>query len=202
MTKCKFCKQPATQRFGLNYFCDSNCAYNQIRALHAKKASKDASEQRKRDRAWLVSNKSRSDWIAEAQKWFNKFIRLRDAKENCISCGMPEWEIVAGTPINQVGGIWDTGHYLSRGAYPELRFDESNCHKQCKRCNAGAGRFAAKSKTVTQRYRVNLIKKIGLAEVERIEGPQLPLKLTIPEIQELIKTYKAKCKELLNSSDQ
>ena len=196
MAKCKFCKQPARQKFGLNYFCDTECAYKQARATQAKKVSKDASEQRKRDREWLANNKSRSDLIAEAQKWFNKFIRLRDAEENCISCDMPEWEIVAGTPISQVGGIWDAGHYLSRGAYPELRFDESNCHKQCKRCNGGSGRFAAKNKTVTQRYRENLILKIGQADVDRIEGPQQPLKLTIAEIQALIAEYKVKVKAL------
>jgi len=196
-TKCKFCKQPASQKFGLNYFCDTECAYKQARATQANKAAKDASEQRKRDREWLANNKKRSELIAEAQRWFNKFIRLRDADENCISCGMPEWEVIAGTPIHQVGGIWDAGHYLSRGAYPELRFDEANCHKQCKRCNGGSGKFSAKNKTVTQRYRVNLILKIGQAEVDRLEGPQEPLKLTIPEIQELIAKYKAKVKELL-----
>lgn len=196
MKKCKFCKKPATNKFGLNYFCNTECAYKQARANQDKKASKDIAEQRKADREKLKRLKSRSEWLKELQVIFNRFIRLRDAKENCISCGMPEWEIVAGTPINQVGGIWDAGHYLSRGAYPELRFDEANCHKQCKRCNGGSGKFSAKNKTVTQRYRENLINKIGQAEVDRLEGKQEPLKLTIPEIQNLIAEYKAKVKVL------
>lgn len=201
MTKCPICRQPATERFGLKLFCGfehaAQWAKNAQEKSKAKKVAKDASEQRRRDREWLANNKKRSELIAEAQRWFNKFIRLRDVEENCISCGMLEWEIIAGTQIHQVGGIWDAGHYLSRGAYPELRFDEANCHKQCKRCNGGSGKFASKNKTVTQRYRANLILKIGQAEVDRLEGPHEPLKLTIPEIQGLIAKYKVKVKELL-----
>jgi hypothetical protein len=43
---------------------------------------------------------------------------------------------------------------------------------------------------------VNLVKKIGLAEVERLEGPHLPLKLTIPEIQEMKAFYRAEVRRL------
>lgn len=180
---CKFCKQPATQRFGLNYFCNSECAYNQIRAIQAKKASKDASEQRKRDRERLAKLKTRSEWLRDAQVVFNKFIRLRDAQKNCISCE------------RKLGAKFDAGHYKSVGAHPELRFSEVNTNGQCVFCNQHlSGNLI--------NYRAGLIKRIGLVEVERLEGPQEPLKLTIPEIQELIKVYKQRYKELLSSSDQ
>jgi hypothetical protein len=46
-------------------------------------------------------------------------------------------------------------------------------------------------------YRAALIKKIGLEEVEKLEGPQEALKLTIPEIQALIAEYKSKIKQLV-----
>ena len=181
--KCKFCKKPATQRFGLNYFCSTDCAYNQARVLQAKKASKDAGEQRKSDRERLAKLKTRSEWLKDAQVVFNKFIRLRDAEKNCISCE------------RKLGAKFDAGHYKSVGAHPELRFSEVNTNGQCVFCNQHlSGNLI--------NYRAGLIKRIGLAEVERLEGPQEALKLTIPEIQKLIKTYKAKCKELLNSSDQ
>ena len=182
-TKCKFCKQPATQRFGLNYFCNPDCAYNQARANIIKRADVDAKERRKRDRELLKQLKTRSEWLKELQAVFNKFIRLRDSNLPCVSCGR----------FHQ--GQWHAGHYLSVGAHPELRFNELNVWRQCQPCNAHlSGNLI--------NYRVELIKRIGLAEVERLEGPQQPLKITIPEIQELIKTYKQKCKELLNSSDQ
>ncbi len=46
-------------------------------------------------------------------------------------------------------------------------------------------------------YRVNLIEKIGLERVEFLERKDHPpLKLTIEQIKDLIKVYKAKCKEL------
>lgn len=183
MTKCKFCKKPATQRFGLNYFCSTDCAYNQARELQAKKASKDASEQRKADRERLVKLKTRSEWLKDAQTWFNKFVRLRDAGNPCISCG------------RNSGAKMNAGHYLSVGAHPELRFNEFNTNLQCEHCNSYKSGNQAE-------YRPKLIAKIGLAEVERLEGPQEALKLTIPEIQELIKTYKAKVKELIDSSGQ
>lgn len=179
MAKCKFCKQPASQKFGLNYFCDTECAYKQARATQAKMASKDASEQRKRDREKLRQLKTRAEWLREAQVVFNKYIRLRDAGLPCISCGAPD----DGSRQMQAG------HYKTVGAHPALRFDESNTNSQCSRCN----NFLSGNLLP---YRVALIAKVGQAEVDRLEGPQQPLKLTIEEIQELIAKYKAKVKEL------
>ena len=180
MPKCKFCKQTASHKFGLNYFCDTECAYKQARATQAKKATKDAREQRERDRERLKQLKTRSEWLREAQTVFNKYIRLRDAGLPCISCGAPD----------DGSRQMHAGHYKTVGAHPALRFDESNCHLQCSRCN----NFLSGNLLP---YRVALIAKVGQAEVDRLEGPQEPLKLTIPEIQELIATYKAKCKELV-----
>ena len=196
MTKCPVCKQPAELRINLKLFCSYDCAAQWGKAQTDKAKAKRQLEQRRADRVKKESFKRRSEWIASLQTVFNKYIRLRDAGLNCISCDRPEWEIDASTPINRTGGLWDAGHYLSRGAYPELRFEESNCHKQCKSCNAGSGKFSAKGRTVTQRYRVNLIEKIGLEKVEWLEGPQEPLKLTIEQIQQMIADYKLKIKEM------
>lgn len=177
MPKCKHCKKPASTKFGLNYFCDVECAYSHARAIQAKKASKDLAEQRKRDKETLRRLKTRSEWLRDAQTVFNKFIRLRDAEKNCISCERP------------LGAKFDAGHYKSVGAHPELRFSEVNTNGQCVFCNQHlSGNLI--------NYRAGLIKRIGLAEVEKLEGKQEPLKLTVDEIKELIKTYKAKCKEL------
>lgn len=125
--KCKFCKQPATQRFGLNYFCNPDCAYNQARAIQAKKASKDASEQRKRDRERLVKLKKPSEHASEAQTLFNKMRRLecllwfkeRNLEPVCISCQ------------KSLGGdVWACGHYKTRGARKDLAFERLNTHLQ------------------------------------------------------------------------
>ena len=57
------------------------------------------------------------------------------------------------------------------GARPELRFEEKNAYRQCKACNGGSGRFAAKNATVHARYRETLIEWYGLPLVEWLEGP-------------------------------
>lgn len=187
MTRCPICRQPATERFGLKLFCGfehaAQWARNAQDKSKAKKAAKDASEQRKRDRERLKHLKTRSEWLREAQTVFNKYIRLRDAGLPCISCG------------RSTGAKMNAGHYLSVGAHPELRFDEANCHIQCEHCNS------YKSGNQAQ-YRPRLIAKVGQAEVDRLEGPQTALKLTIQEIQQLIAKYKAKVKELTHPTTQ
>ncbi len=50
-----------------------------------KKAQERAEKKKQRERKAKL--KSRSEWLKEAQSVFNKFIRLRDKSEPCISCG-------------------------------------------------------------------------------------------------------------------
>ncbi|HDL5482293.1 TPA: recombination protein NinG, partial [Mannheimia haemolytica] len=126
----------------------------------------------------LEKLKSRSAWLKDLQNIFNKFIRLRDKDLPCISCGRHHQ------------GQWHAGHYKTVGGNPELRFNEDNVHRQCSVCNNHLhGNIV--------NYRVNLIEKIGLERVEFLERKDHPpLKLTIEQIKDLIKVYKAKCKEL------
>lgn len=135
--------------------------------------------------------KSRADYIREAQTDFNAFIRMRDKDEPCICCGSygPDEDWLTG-------GKWDAGHFLGRGAYPELRFDEDNCHKQLKSCNGGSGKYAAKGRTVAQGYRERLIKKIGQERVDRLEGPHEAKRYTIDDLKEIAARYRAKLKAL------
>lgn len=176
-TLCPICRQPATQKFGLKLFCGYLHAaeWGQMQAQRNK--AKKQSEQRKSDRERKQKLKSRGEWLKEAQTWFNKFIRLRDDKLPCVSCGR----------FHQ--GQWHAGHYLSVGAHPELRFNELNVWRQCQPCNAHLSGNQIN-------YRKELVSRIGLAEVEKLEGPQEALNLTIPEIQALIAEYKAKVKAL------
>ena len=101
--------------------------------------------------------KGKNELISDAQTPFNVFIRIRDKDEPCISCGLYDHQI----PDKFTGGKWDCGHYLSRGAHTELRFNEDNAHKQCKVCNGGSGKFAKKDESVRKQYKINLIIKIS-----------------------------------------
>jgi Bacteriophage Lambda NinG protein len=60
----------------------------------------------------------RSRLVKKLDSIFSKFIRNRD-KNICITCGNP---------------ASDNGHYIPR-ARMQFRFDEKNCHAQCKICN-------------------------------------------------------------------
>jgi len=181
MPKCKFCKKPASNRFGLHTFCDTECAYQFAIAAKEKSASKKQKEFNAETRRRKVALKSRSDWLKELQTVFNKFIRLRDDKLPCVSCGRFH------------EGQWHAGHYLSVGAHPELRFNPINVWRQCMPCNSHLSGNQVN-------YRIELIKRIGLDKVEWLEGPHEPLKLTIEEIKTLIAEYKMKIKA--HSSDQ
>ncbi|HDF8527479.1 TPA: recombination protein NinG [Vibrio parahaemolyticus] len=152
-------------------------------------------EERRELKARKEALRKPSWYLEEAQRWFNKFVRLRDYWDDCISCDRTLEEITANDGW-KVGGSWDCGHYLSRGAYPELRFMELNAHKQCKSCNAGSGKYTKKNDTVSKMYRVKLIEKIGLEKVEWLEGPHKPVKYTIDDLKLIIETYKFKCKAL------
>jgi len=169
--KCKICRTPYN-KLNINHKTCSNiaCAIELVRRDKEKKARKETRERK-------VAVRSRADWLKLAQGKFNTWVRKRDELFTCISCDRHHT------------GQYHAGHYLSTGARPELRFDESNCHKQCSACNNHlSGNIAL--------YRINLIKKIGLERVEWLEGPHEPKKWTIPELQEIYALYKKKLKEV------
>ena len=71
----------------------------------------------------------------------------------------------------KVGGAFDAGHFIARGANKSLRYVLFNIHKQCKSCNGGSGNFTGKRLTVDAQFRQSLIEKIGIDKVEWLEGP-------------------------------
>ena len=156
--------------------CSYGCAIILVMQGKEKKRLKEERKAKKETRDRL---KTKSDWLRDAQACFNKYIRLRDAKYPCISCGRHH------------KGQFHAGHYRTVGASPELRFNELNVHKQCAPCNDHlSGNIV--------NYRIGLIKKIGIEKVAWIEGPHEPKKNTIPEIIEIKEKYKQELKELLS----
>ncbi len=176
LASCTVCGKAYMRRTSLQSVCSVKCATGVAKA--SRKARQEAD---KAQRAALAkrreSLKSRSQWLREAQAAVNAYVRERDKDLPCISCGRFH------------EGQWHAGHYLSTGARPELRFDLQNIHKQCPVCNNHlSGNLIL--------YRAGLIAKIGLAEVEKLEGPHETRKYTIPELREIKETYRAKLREL------
>jgi hypothetical protein len=121
---------------------------------------------------------SRADWLKKAQQVFNAYIRERDRNDPCVSC-----QSVSASQFH-------ASHYRSVGACPSLRFEPSNAHKSCQKCNTHLSGNLIE-------YRINLVRKIGADAVNWLEGPHEPKKYTIEELQGIIAEYRQKTKELL-----
>lgn len=191
--KCKACKEPfvVDRSRPLQSACGVQCAIALTNAGKEKARKAREAKERAEHRVAKERIKTRAEWMREAQTEFNAFIRLRDKDLPCICCGSygpnEDW---------LTGGKWDAGHFLGRGAFPELRFVEDNVHKQLKTCNGGSGKFASKARTVSQGYRERLILKIGIDRVEFLEGPHEPKRYTIEDLKAIKAEYRAKVREL------
>lgn len=175
--KSKGCGVLFTPARPMQTVCSVMCAVLDARIKREQAETKKRQEQRRKDRATRDKLKTRADWLKEAQAAFNAYIRARDADQPCISCGRHHT------------GQWHAGHYLSRGARPELAMHPDNCHKQCAPCNTHlSGNLVL--------YRVNLINKIGLDRVEWLEGPHEPLKLAVTDIKSIRDHYRALARQL------
>lgn len=189
MAKCTSCRKKFTPIYSsLQSTCSPKCALKVVKKQNKEKEKK----QRKLHRADKERIRTKSQWIKLTQPVFNKYIRLRDHDKPCISCGRHDWEITE--PLT--GGKWDCGHFLTVGAYPELRFEPLNAHKQCKSCNGGSGKYTRKNHTVGQDYRENLIERIGLVNVEWLEGPHLIKHYTIEDLKQIKQKFAKLSNEL------
>jgi hypothetical protein len=141
----------------------------------ARKALADVG--RKELRAAKERVKPKGQYMREAQTAFNAWVRERDAKLPCISCGRHHQ------------GKYDAGHYRTVGSNPALRFEPLNCHRQCSPCNTH------KSGDIVN-YRIELVKRIGAELVEWLEGPHEPQRYTIEDLKAITAEYRAKTREL------
>jgi hypothetical protein len=176
MSKCKNinCKKQFEKKRANQIVCSVSCAYEYTKQLKEKK---DAQHWKARKKVLKDKLKTHKDYVQELQVVFNSYIRLRDKDLPCISCGRHH------------EGQYHAGHYMSVGSYPELRVNPLNVWKQCAPCNNHLhGNLI--------QYRKNLILRIGVEEVEKLEQYNEPRKYSIPELIELKVIYKDKIKNL------
>ena len=180
------CRQPFVPTRPLQAACSPLCAIK----LAEKKCDQTQQAEKKAERAAIKVRKeklkTRRDWINEAQKEFNAFIRDRDYGERCIS---------SGKPMDWAGNGVDAGHYRSIGSAPHLRFDERNCHAQSKQDNRYLSGNAVD-------YRIGLIARIGKQAVEALEADNTPRKWSIAELKAIRDLYRAKLKELKDTDNR
>ena len=178
--KCKIC-QSYYLKFNISHVvCSPSCA---IQFALKKKKQRETKELKIKKE----SLKTISDYIKETQIAFNAYIRERDKEKLCICCDKP-------LTRSSIGGSYDCGHYRSVGSAPHLRFDERNAHAQRKQCNRyGAGRAVD--------YRIGLIKRIGIEEVEKLESEHGIKKWSKEELIQLKNDFCKKRKELKRLSN-
>ena len=148
LKKCKVC----SQKFVLERFnqqtCDYKCAIELAKRNNIQKEAKDW----KVKKAILKDNlKTLGQYEQDAKKSFQKWVRMRDDKQPCISCGVKETD------------LFDGGHYFKAELFSGLIFDERNCHKQCRKCN----RFLNGNEL---QYRSGLISRYGIEFVDQLES--------------------------------
>lgn len=167
---CRICQKDFTPFLSLQVVCGLRCARRvAVMGRNALKAERKAIRER------LDGLRPLSYWTKQAQTAFNAWIRHRDEALPCVSCG------------TATAKQWHAGHYLTTGARPELRFDELNVHKQCSQCNEYlSGNLV--------NYRIELIRRIGLAEVEWLEGPHEPKRYRADDLRAIRDWFRAMLK--------
>lgn len=170
--RCKACMKQFEPTKPMQTTCCFECAIEYSKKPKAQKAYKMENKKLLKDKYPDMSQLRKIAIIH-----FNKFIRLRDKDLPCISCG------------HEGGRQFHAGHFKPAGANPHIRFNELNVHKQCSICNNHlSGNLVP--------YRANLINKIGLEEVEKLESNKESKKYSAEDYKNIAQTYKNKCKEL------
>lgn len=113
-----------------------------------------------------------------ADRYFNKYIRLRDEGKPCISCG----------EIKQL----EAGHYYAKKGYDGLRYDEMNVNGECHYCNCF-------DQSHLIGYGENLVIKFGSISYSVLKGMAAEYKKSCfkwykSDVIKIIETYKKKCK--------
>ena len=172
--KCKYCKSLFTPYTTLQKNCfDPNCVTEWIQETKQKTCQKKKAKLK-------LDLMTIQDYIKLAQQVFNKFIRLRDAGENCISCNKK--------PLKE-----NAGHFYNANNHWNVRFNEDNVHLQCEYCNTYLHGNLIE-------YRENLINKIGFYKFSILKHESNKTrKFTTEELKEIISIYKGKIKSFENN---
>lgn len=180
--KCKGCKEWFQPTRSFQVACSPICAIKVTQESVEKKTRKEASERTRKDieeRRELRRRKNelnRSGQLDKLQDLVNQWVvNVRDKDEGCITCG------------KKSDVKYDAGHYRTRGACPELRYELTNIHKQCSvNCNQHASGARLE-------YRDAILNKYGKDHLDWLDGPHPKLKDILPDndaIEEQIKRWR------------
>ena len=193
---CTGCREyfPAADKIKINR--GSYHSYECAQEYGSKKSAKLKVKQEKKTHSAAkrkLKDEDKSFQLKKTQdRYFNPYIRLRDRDLPCVSCGRSDSEI----DYSGVGGKWDCGHYKTRGAFPELRFDERNAAKQCKKCNGGSGKYSRKGRSVKEGFDIGMLERYGQERLDWLNGPHEAKRYTIENLKTLQRWFKRKTKRM------
>jgi hypothetical protein len=174
MSRCKHCKEKFEPiKFLQKYCLKDECVRVWVEFEKAKTWKKTKAKM-KNDLETI------QELIKATQIIFNKYIRLRDKGQVCISCQSKLKE-----------GNVDAGHMWSAGGHSNLRFNEFNVNAQCSRpCNKDkAGDI--------NNYRLGFVERYGIEKLNEIDAlAKIERKFTKDELKELMQVYKKKIKDI------
>lgn len=152
--KCSYCKLKKEVAFdtGIYKFCSNDCRFNMGKTIldkQKKKAKqaviKKAKTQKSKDKRRLKELMSRGAWYQKLQRVKNQWVtKVRDVNEFCCTCSTE----------NDIK--YDAGHYIAVGKNIDLRFEDTNIHKQCsQQCNVfGRGMPVEYDEFIKKKYGV------------------------------------------------
>ena len=118
--------------------------------------------------------------MEKADRYFSKFIRLRDKGQRCITCGKWSDEM-------------DAGHFITRDKQC-TRYDEQNVNAQCQECNRFKGGRQYE-------HGIAIDKKYGAGTAEKLlMKSRMTCKRIKYDFEVIADTYKRKFKELEKTS--
>jgi hypothetical protein len=158
--------------------CGWECAQKLAEKLRERRDLTERRADLQKSKAKLADLKPLSHWLSLTQDVVNAYVRLRDAHLPCVSCGATS------------AATWDAGHFYSRGARPNLRFEPLNIAKQCRKCNHYT------SADVQDAFRRELKRRIGVKAFNMLKRDHEPRKWTREALEELRAYYRQKIREM------
>lgn len=149
--KCKWCKEFVEAESGVKvptgFFCSHDHMMQWVNDRQQRQRQKEQNKSNKgrkqKRRAKVKELRTRTEWYTKLQTLVNQYVRYRDREEPCCTCGNINPNIK-----------YDAGHFHTKKARPDIRFELTNIHKQCSlNCNVhGSGMRNEYEKFIAEKY--------------------------------------------------
>ena len=174
--ECKYCKEYSAEfiKVPAGTFCTFDHALKFANEKQSRDAKRARSKADRKDRATTKQRKkelmTRTEWYNKLQTLVNQYVKYRDRNEPCCTCGTTNPNIK-----------YDAGHFFTRAARPDIRFELTNIHIQCSmKCNQHGSGMRAE-------YTQFIIKRYGADHLAWLESEGKPLKEQFPSWENIEK---------------